>query len=191
MIVFNDQEKNKKQGKEVPYMYLNGKEGKKEVKFCLHTQKMYDNSLINDLPDLCCPRCEHNFHLNKHGHYKRNLYLSEVKHIFIFVQRFICSCGKTFAYFPPEIVPYKRYPLKIITRALFLVEKYSIYQTEKILGISRSLLQYWQKQYLTDHKALVKVHNWSLENPLELAIEYKKQRLNTSFMQIISAKASP
>ena len=172
-------------------MYLNGKGGKKEAKFCLYTQEMYDSSLIDNLPDLCCPRCEHNFYLNKHGHYKRILYLSEVKHVFIFVQRFICSCGKTFAYFPPEIVPYKRYTLKIITQALLLIEKYSVYQAEKILGISRSLLQYWQKQYQNYHQALIKVHEWSLADPLKLAVAYKKQRPKICFMQIISEVRYP
>ena len=154
-------------------------------------QKKYDQYLLKALTKLQCPHCQNPVGLKVHGRYLRNIYLTATKRRKIMVSRMICTCGKTFVVLPPAIIPFKRYILKTVLKAVQASKSHSIYQAEQQLDITSSLIRYWLKQFDTWHRTLTKAFVLLKLATNEAAYQYNLHRQRRRLMQIISTEGPP
>lgn len=177
--------KNRK--RKTPYLNHTGQSPKSKVTKSI--QQQYDQFVRNNLTVVACPHCQNSFGLTQHGRYLRQLYCTGGYRGIIEVTRLRChSCDKTFVLLPPGIVPYKRYVLASILKAVHLATSRSMYYAESVLDVSAKLIRFWGTHFHQWHEMLCRAHDISLDDDPEMAaIMYSQLRPTRRLMQVISA----
>jgi transposase-like protein len=151
-------------------------------------QQKYDQFVDEYFAKTACPHCMNSSELTHHGKYRRWLYVSQSIRVSITVTRLRChSCDKTFVLLPSEIVPYKRYVLAAILKAINLVNSRSVYCAENSLDIAARVIRRWRDQFNRWHRMLCITHDIPLNSSDEANLQYSRLRPGRRLMQIISA----